>query len=96
MSVKSLLQARITGYPNLREPATPDLDLNLEKSFPIMDSKHLQFRADAFNFTNSLFFPPPDDTYTDGPPTRRADREWTGFGMVKFDEYNFARIISFR
>src|SRR5581483_8075573 len=37
----------------LREPTVPDLDLTLEKNIPITESKHLQFRADAFNFTNT-------------------------------------------
>jgi hypothetical protein len=79
----------------LREPTAPDLDLTLMKNFPITESKYLQFRVDAFNFTNSPFFPPPDDTYTDGPPVRSADGEWTGFGTVNFDQYNFARVLQF-
>jgi hypothetical protein len=79
----------------LREPITPDLDLSLTKNFPITESKYIQFRVDAFNFTNTPFFPPPDDTYTDGPAKQEADGEWEGFGTVSFNQYNYARLVEF-
>ncbi len=77
----------------LREPTVPDLDLTLEKNIPITESKHLQFRADAFNFTNTPLFPPPDTNPNDGPPVRQANGSWKGFGTVNFFQWNFPRIV---
>lgn len=77
----------------LRSPTVPDLDLTLEKDIPITESKRLQFRVDAFNFTNSPLFGGPDTNTNDGPPRRLANGDWRGFGTVKLFQDNFPRIV---
>jgi hypothetical protein len=37
-----------------------NLDLSLQKAFPIRESKRLEFRAEAFNSTNTPLFNAPD------------------------------------
>lgn len=77
----------------VQQPTVPDLDLTLEKNIPITESKHLQFRVDAFNFTNSPLFGGPDTNYNDGPPVRQANGTWKGYGTINFFQYNFPRIV---
>lgn len=81
----------------VRSPTVPDLDLTLEKNIPITESKHLQFRVDAFNFTNTPLFAggsnQPDTNYNDGPPVRQANGSWKGYGTINFFQSNFPRII---
>lgn len=77
----------------LRQPTIPNLDLALQKNFPITESKSLQFRAEAFNFMNTPLFPGPDTNPYDGPPVRNANGSWSGFGTIPFNEQNFPRIV---
>jgi hypothetical protein len=77
----------------LRQPTIPSLDLALQKSFPITESKSLQFRAEAFNFMNTPLFPGPDTNPFDGPPVRNTNGSWSGFGTIPFNQQNFPRIV---
>jgi hypothetical protein len=50
------------GRNILRADGLVELDLTLEKTFPITESKRLQFRAEAFNITNTPTFLAPNAT----------------------------------
>jgi hypothetical protein len=54
-----------------RGPANKNLDFSLIKSFPLTESVRLQFRAEAFNLTNTAIFGLPNTTV--GNP---------GFGVI--------------
>ncbi len=77
----------------LRQPYIPDLDLTVEKNFPITESKRLEFRADFINSMNTPLFGGPDTNPYDGPPTRQANGSWSGFGTIGPTQQNFPRII---
>ncbi|HEV2500548.1 MAG TPA: carboxypeptidase-like regulatory domain-containing protein [Terriglobia bacterium] len=77
----------------VRNPTVPDLDLSLIKDFPITETKRLEFRADAFNFTNTPLFPGPDTNPNDGAPKRQANGNWQGFGTINLFQQNFPRIV---
>ena len=40
-------------FPSLRPPKVPNADVSLFKAFTLHENWHLQFRAEAFNVTNS-------------------------------------------
>jgi hypothetical protein len=40
-------------FPTLRPPKVPNADVSLFKAFVLHETLRLQFRAEAFNFTNS-------------------------------------------
>ena len=48
------------GVGVVRGPGMRNLDLSLQKSFPIRESKRFEFRAEAFNSTNTPLFNAPD------------------------------------
>lgn len=79
----------------LRQPQVPNLDISLRRDFPIRERFHLQFRADAFNLTNSVLFPGPDTNPYDGAPVKQANGSWTGFGTIAPYQNNFPRILQF-
>lgn len=77
----------------LRLPQVPNLDLTIERDFPITERWKLQFRAEGDNVTNSVLFPGPDTNPFDGPPKKQANGSWTGFGTIQPFQNNFPRII---
>jgi hypothetical protein len=44
----------------VRGPGMKNLDLSLQKTFPIREAKRIEFRAEAFNSTNTPLFNAPD------------------------------------
>jgi len=51
----------LSGYfPSLRPPKVPNADLSMFKAFTLREHMRLQFRAEAFNATNSPQFNPPN------------------------------------
>ncbi|MFL6464729.1 MAG: hypothetical protein ACJ73N_10015, partial [Bryobacteraceae bacterium] len=51
-----------SGRNNVRSDATKNLDLSLVRRFPIKEQMGFEFRADAFNLTNTAIFNAPNST----------------------------------
>jgi outer membrane receptor protein involved in Fe transport len=71
------------GRNTLRTDSFKNLDLSLTRRFPIKEVMNLEFRADAFNISNSVVFRQPDSTLGD-----------TNFGVIT-DTANTPRQIQF-
>lgn len=76
----------------VRAPSEPNLDLSVFKNFSIWESVKLQFRADAFNLTNTALRQNVNTNPTAGPAVYSGG-VWSGFGTVSDAQYNFPRII---
>jgi hypothetical protein len=77
----------------VRQPQVPNLDLSLQRNFPIREGISLQFRADAFNITNSVLFGGADTNPYDGAPVKQTNGSWTGFGTIAPFQNNFPRVM---
>ena len=55
-----------SGFNLLRAPGIVNLDLGLFREFRVTERFKLQFRAEAFNFTNTPHFDLPDSFVGDG------------------------------
>ena len=55
------------GVGILRGPSQRDLDLGIQRSFPVTETSSLQFRAEFFNFTNTPKFGAPVNDHAAGP-----------------------------
>ncbi len=69
-------------FPNIRQSDPPNADVSLFKQFILYERMRLQFRAEAFNFTNTARFGSPNIT-----PTSNA------FGVVSFSPTNDPRNV---
>jgi hypothetical protein len=56
------LRTHSTRFSNIRTSRPPQIDLSLFKSFTLKEGVSLQFRAEAFNFTNTPWFGAPNTT----------------------------------
>jgi len=54
-----------SGFNNLRGPGVFNWDFGLFRDFAITERIHIQFRAEAFNFTNTPHFANPDNSIGD-------------------------------
>jgi hypothetical protein len=68
--------------PNIRRYAAPQVDLTLMRNFRIREGHRMQFRASAFNATNSPIFGFPNTT-----PTSQL------FGVVPITQLNMPRSV---
>ena len=69
-------------FSNIRPPKVPNADVSLFKAFTLHERMHLQFRAEAFNMTNSPQF--------NGPSTSLTS---TSSGVVTLTQVNDPRNI---
>ncbi len=68
--------------PGIRTHIPPDLDLSLFKSFAIREAANLEFRAEAFNLSNTPAFGAPNTSVTS-----------SSFGVVTLSQANDPRIL---
>jgi hypothetical protein len=66
----------------------------LQKQWAIKEAKYIQFRAEAFNVTNTPIFGGPDTNRND-TPGKNANGQATGFGTINLQPQNFPRQIQF-
>ena len=78
------LRTYSTRFPNLRNHWRPSINMSLFKVFPVREGVALEFRAEAFNTTNSPIYA--------GPATGITSPQ---FGAVVLDQQNFARNMQF-
>jgi hypothetical protein len=78
---------------SLRQPQIVNLDLNVQREFPITERWKLQVRGEADNILNSVLFGGPDLNPYDGPPVKQANGSWQGFGTISPFQLNFPRIV---
>lgn len=86
----------------LRNPYAQSTDLGIEKKFTIHESTKLQFKAEAFNATNTVRFGGPSTGSPDKAPSRNASvadpnqpGAWSGYGTVGSTQQNFPRQMQF-
>jgi hypothetical protein len=77
----------------VRTPTIPNLDLSLQKMFPIWERTNFTFRLDAFNSFNSVLFGGPDTNPGDPVASFTPGAGWSGFGTVGPLQQNFPRIL---
>jgi hypothetical protein len=71
------------GFNTLRSPGTSNLDLGIFREFRITEGIKLQFRAEAFNATNTPHFAAPNGNAS--APTRNTDRTSPNYGEILRD-----------
>ena len=82
----------------VRQPWAQQTQLAMEKKFTIKDETKLQFKAEAFNATNTPIFGGPDMGSPENAPTRvlsvanpNQPGAWQGYGTVGSGQQNFPR-----
>jgi hypothetical protein len=93
--------APITQVPRVsgvRAPWAPQLALAMSKDFRIKEGWRLQFKAEAFNVTNTPIFGGPSTANPNTPVTPRPDRapagqpgSCDGYGCISSNQLNFPR-----
>jgi hypothetical protein len=84
----------------IRNPWAQQTALGFEKKFPIREGTTLQFKAEAFNLTNTPIFGGPNTGSPDQVLTRNtsvADENqpgaWSGYGTIGSTQQNFPRQV---
>jgi hypothetical protein len=86
----------------VRAPWAQQTQLGLEKKFAIREGVSFQFKAEAFNLTNTPIFASPSTSNPKGARARNnnvadpnAPGAWTGYGTVGATQQNFPRQVQF-
>ena len=84
----------------IRAPWAQQTAIGFEKHFAIRESTNLQFKAEAFNLTNTPIFGPPNTSSPNTAPVPvqsvsnpNQPGAFTGYGTVSSTQYNFPRQI---
>jgi hypothetical protein len=93
--------APITAVPRvsyIRAPWRPQLAVGMSKQFALREGLKLQFKAEAFNVTNTPIFGGPSTANPNSPVTQRPDRapagapgSCDGYGCIGNNQLNFPR-----
>jgi hypothetical protein len=84
----------------IRNPYAQQTALGIEKKFAITEKTRLQFKAEAFNLTNTPIFAGASASNPQTAPTRNASVSnpdqpgaWSGFGTIGSTQQNFPRQV---
>ena len=66
----------------MRGPGQHNVDLALERTFPLTESSSLHFRAESFNFTNTPQFANPNTSLGYADPTQLNPVASPSFGLI--------------
>jgi hypothetical protein len=84
----------------LRNPYAQQTALGLEKKFSLHENVKLQFKAEAFNVTNTAIFGGPNISTPEQAPSRNTSvadptqpGAWSGYGTIGSTQQNFPRQI---
>jgi hypothetical protein len=84
----------------LRNPYAQQTALGLEKKFSLHENVKLQFKAEAFNVTNTAIFGGPNTSTPEQAPSRNTSvadptqpGAWSGYGTIGSTQQNFPRQI---
>lgn len=69
-------------FPNVRNPAEPQVNIAVEKAIPFGDRYKLTLRGEAFNLANTVIRPGPDTNFNDD-----------NFGKLPLTQQNFPRLV---
>jgi hypothetical protein len=69
-------------FSNIRNPAAPQLNVSVEKTFWLSEKVTLQFRGESFNVTNTPILPGPNTNFRD-----------PRFGQLPLQQNNFPRFV---
>ena len=90
----------VTNLPrvtSIRNPWAQQTQLGLEKKFAIREGVKLQFKAEAFNVTNTPIFGSPNTSSPEQAPARTSITNpnqpgaWSGYGTIGSTQQNFPR-----
>ena len=83
-----------SGVSIVRGPGQHNIDLAVERVFPITESSSVRFRAESFNLTNTPQFANPSNSLGYGDPTAVNPTASASFGQITSSATN-PRIIQF-
>jgi len=87
-------RANPTRVPYIRNPWEPQASVALQKQWAFKEQRYIQFRAEAFNVTNTPIFGGPDTNRND-TPGKNANGQAIGFGTINLQQQNFPRQVQF-
>jgi Carboxypeptidase regulatory-like domain len=92
--------AQVPRISGVRAPWAPQLALAMSKDFRIKEGLRVQFKAEAFNVTNTPIFGPPSTANPNVAPVPQPDLappgspgSCTGYGCIGLNQLNFPRQI---
>ncbi|HZY62317.1 MAG TPA: TonB-dependent receptor [Edaphobacter sp.] len=95
-------KTQLPRVSTLRNPYAQQTSLGIEKKFTIYEQTKLQFKAEAFNATNTAIFGGPNTGSPEQAPSRNTSvadptqpGAWSGYGTVGSTQQNFPRQMQF-
>lgn len=71
-------------FPDIKNPASPQINMSIEKNLAFTERYKLLIRGEAFNITNTPLYAGPDTSFSS-----------SRFGMIPLGQQNFPRFLQF-